>query len=420
MTHAIRGIAFCFLAACTSYSIGAELTWTGWLGGPERAGWVSGFETPAKWPEELTAKWKVDVGTGYGSPLVTDGFVYQHARQGDDEVVWCVDLESGKTKWRHSHPMPFKMGGGGEWHGKGPKSSPALADGRLFTMSISGVLSAFDAGSGAMLWRRDYGAKFDANTPYWGASTSPLVDGERVIVHFGNDEKGVLVALDAESGTEVWTQGNAGASYSSPLVAEIDGVRQIIEWNHDALVGVESATGNLLWEYPFPHVGNNQNMPTPAFHKGIVFVGGENRGMHAIEPQLNGETWSAKQIWEKDEVALDMSSAIVNGDLLYGFSHYGKGRLFCMRVDSGEILWQSPGRVGSNVMFLSIPDHVVALIDNGELQVIKATGEGYAKAASYRVSDQPTWAPPVLLSDGVLVKDRDTLIRYSFGASAEQ
>jgi outer membrane protein assembly factor BamB len=221
--------------------------WTGWLG-PRRNGWVNDFKPPTQWPQSLTKVWQVEVGTGYGSPLVADGRVYQHARQGFDEVVWCVDLETGDVKWRQSVPVPFKAAPGGDYHGNGPKSSPVLADGRLFTFSITGTLSAWDAASGKPLWRRNYDSRFGKSHPNWGASTSPIVDEDRVIVHFGTDERGTLVALDVSSGEEVWSHGNDGPSYSSPLLVEIDGVRQIVEWNHRALVGVESRSGRFLWE----------------------------------------------------------------------------------------------------------------------------------------------------------------------------
>ena len=167
----------------------AKNHWPGWLG-PERNGWVSDFQPPAQWPKQLKKVWQVKVGGGYGSPLVAGGLVFQHARQGEEEALWCLDLETGSAKWRQSHVVPFKMGLGGELHGKGPKSSPALANGRIFTMSITGVLSAYETASGKLLWRRDYSRRFANSHPYWGVSTSPLVDGKRVIVHFGGDEEG--------------------------------------------------------------------------------------------------------------------------------------------------------------------------------------------------------------------------------------
>ena len=409
----LRSILVILVSLCTVSTAVAEDFWPGWLG-PERNGWVKGFTPPSRWPAELTRGWQRDVGTGYGSPLVSGGRVYLHARKGEEEVAWCLDLKTGDVIWREAYPAPFKIGGGGEYHGKGPKSCPVLADGRLFTMSISGTLAAWDAASGKLLWRRNYDNQFTKSHPYWGASTSPIVDGKHVIVHFGTDEQGALVALDVASGKQAWSLGKAGASYSSPLVVEIDKVRQVVEWNHQALVGVDITSGRLLWEHPFPHVGSDQNMPTPAFHNGRILLGGENRGIHSLQPSRNGDKWTVKENWHQEKLALDMSSAVINGDLLYGFSHYDSGRLFCLDPRSGEILWQGPPRTGRNVMFLSIPGYVVALVDSGELQIVAASGKEYKKIASYRVAEGGTWAPPVLLEKGLLVKDVKTLTFWSW------
>lgn len=409
-------IIACVLMACSS-AVAADnessgtADWTGWLG-PNRDGWVDNFEPPAQWPEKLEQVWQAEVGTGYGSPLVVGDRVYQHARQGADEVLWCLDLKSGETLWKQNWTVLFKIGGGGDFHGKGPKSSPSVADGRVFTMSISGDLSAWDAEQGDLLWRSDYGSRFKSNHPYWGASTSPIVAGNRVLVHLGTDNEGLLVALDAQTGKEVWSLGKDGPSYSSPLVVEIADVPQLVEWNHRALVGVDLATGQKLWEFPFAHEGTNQNMPTPAFHDGQILVGGENRGIYAVKPTRKEKIWTATAVWHQKQVALDMSSAVINDGLLYGMSHYNSGQFFCLDPETGDVLWEGKPRLGDNVMFLSIPGHVVALADKGDLKIIAAKGKDSEVIASYRVSETPTWAPPVLLQDSVLVKDLETLTRW--------
>ncbi|MFP6855249.1 MAG: PQQ-binding-like beta-propeller repeat protein, partial [Opitutales bacterium] len=269
----------------------AEDYWPGWLG-PERTGWVKDFKPPKTWPAELKKVWSVQVGAGYGTPLVAKGQVWQHARQGEEEVVWCMELATGKVKWSQRYPAPFKIGGGADRHGKGPKSCPVYADGRVFVMSITGTLSAWDAATGKFLWKSSIGKRFKSPHPHWGSSTSPIVDGDRVIAHFGNDDTGVLAAHDAKTGKVVWTQGKDGTCYSSPLLVTHQGIRQIIEWNHRVLAGIESKTGQLLWEYPFPHKTHNQNMPTPAFHDGQVLLGGENRGLHGFSPKLKDGKWT--------------------------------------------------------------------------------------------------------------------------------
>ena len=394
----------------------AEVVWPGLLGA-QRDGWAEHFKVPARWPKQLKKDWSVEVGTGYGTPLVAGQRVYQHARQGEEEVVWCFDLASGKQIWRKSYNNPFKVGGGGERHGKGPKSCPVMADGRLFTLSITGMIHAWDVESGSLLWRKDYRGKWEkGNQPNWGVSTSPIVDGERLIVHLGNDEAGALMAFDVKSGREVWKQGEHGTSYSSPLLVEIAGVRQVVQWNHETLAGVESRTGKLLWEYPAPHRSHNQNMPTPVFYKGRILLGGENRGIKCLEPLLKDGKWSVSRLWHQRKVALDMSTAVINGDHLYGMSHFKMGQIFCLDPRDGTIRWLSEGRIGQNVAFLSLEGHVAALRSNGELRIIAADPTGYRARASYRVAPDQTWAPPVLLDSRILIKDLNRLTLWSFGS----
>ena len=394
----------------------ADLVWPGLLG-PQRDGWVEHFKIPARWPKQLKKEWSVEVGAGYGTPLVEGQRVYQHARQGEEEVIWCVDLASGKQIWRKSYKNPFKIGGGGERHGKGPKSCPVMADGRLFTLSITGMIHAWDVESGSLLWRKDYRGKWEkGNQPNWGVSTSPIVDGERLIVHLGNDGVGALMAFDVKSGREVWSQGEHGSSYSSPLLVEIAGVRQVVQWNHETLAGVESRTGKLLWEYPAPHRSHNQNMPTPVFHKGRILLGGENRGIKCLEPLLKDGKWSVNRLWHQRKVALDMSTAVINGDHLYGMSHFKMGQIFCLDPRDGTIRWLSEGRVGQNVAFLALEGHVAALRANGELRIIAADPAAYRARAAYRVAPDQTWAPPVLLDSKILIKDLNRLTLWSFGS----
>ena len=394
----------------------ADLVWPGLLG-PRRDGWVEHFKIPARWPKQLKKEWSVEVGAGYGTPLVEGKRVYQHARQGEEEVVWCVDLASGKQIWRKSYKTPFKIGGGGERHGKGPKSCPVMADGRLFTLSITGMIHAWDVESGSLLWRKDYRGKWEkGNQPNWGVSTSPIVDGDRLIVHLGNDGVGALLAFDVKSGQEVWRQGEHGTSYSSPLLVEIAGVRQVVQWNHETLAGVESRTGKLLWEYPAPHRSHNQNMPTPVFHKGRILLGGENRGIKCLEPLLKGGKWSVNRLWHQRKVALDMSTAVINGDHLYGMSHFKMGQIFCLDPRDGTIRWLSEGRIGQNVAFLALEGHVAALRANGELRIIAADPAAYRARAAYQVAPDQTWAPPVLLDRKILIKDLNRLTLWSVGS----
>ncbi len=398
--------------ALISLPVHAQNSWTGWLG-PNRDGWVGDFKAPETWPKTLKKVWQVKVGIGYSSPLVSNGRIYTHTRQEDNEIVQCLDLKTHQVKWRKTKATPFKVGGGGEYHGKGPKSCPVLSEGRLFTMSITGILTAWDAKTGKQLWECDYGSRYKSRHKRWGASTSPIVAGRLVIAHFGTDFQGALVALHVETGKVAWEQGKDGPSYSSPLVVEINDVKQVVDWNERAIAGVDLKSGKKLWEYLAKGDFRDQNMPTPVFHKGLILLGAENRGIKGLAPHLEKGKWVVHRWWHQKKVALNMSTAVINDGLLYGFSHYDRGRFFCLEPRRGKVLWTGPPRTGQNVTFLSIPGAVMASIDTGELRVFKASRTKYQELASYKVAVGATWAPPVLLKEGILIKDKVNLTLWS-------
>ncbi|MEM8735136.1 MAG: PQQ-binding-like beta-propeller repeat protein [Planctomycetota bacterium] len=395
----------------SSIACGEDPVWTGWLGA-ERDGQVTGFAPPQNWPEELELQWEQEVGDGYAAPLVRDGVVFVHSRIGDEEALTALLLETGEIQWQKKKAVPFKVGGGGEWHGAGPKAAPFLHQNRIFTMSINGVLTAWDANTGSELWEVDRSSEFEGlRTPYWGATASPIAQDNQVYVHFGNDDDGFLEALDTATGESIWrAKQRVGAAYSSPLILKIQDVPQLVEWNHRGLAAHDLDTGQQLWFYEFPHEGTNQNMPTPNFSGGRIFIGGENRGVRCVEPMLNDGAWSVQELWNQKRIAFDMSTAVANGELLFGFSHYNSSQLCCLDLATGEVRWKGPGRAGQNATFLAWGNLVAALLDDGSLQFIEATGGSYLERAEYQVSERPTWAAPVILPSGILIKDRTHLL----------
>lgn len=385
--------------------------WPGWRG-PGRDGQVSGYTAPAKWPEKLTPGFKVEVGLGHSSPVVAGDRVFIHSRQGDDEVVSALALADGKVLWRKTYPAPYQMNPAATGHGPGPKATPAVADGRLYTLGISGILSAWDTASGELAWRKEFGGKFKHTSPLFGASASPLVDGGRVVVAVGGHDSGALIAFDAKSGAELWSRAEEGPGYASPVVMELGGVRQVVTQMQSSVVGVAAGSGELLWRIPFD-TAYFQNIVTPLVVGDRLIYSGLDKGTTAVKPIQGEAGFKMEPVWHSDEVALYMSSPIRVGDRICGLSHKKKGQLFCLDAASGKTLWTNEGRVGDNAAVYAAGSVLLVVNDGGELIVANASGATYQELARYDLAPKATWSSPAVVGKTLLVKDYDSLISVS-------
>jgi outer membrane protein assembly factor BamB len=194
-------VASCAAAAAPAHAAGPA-EWPQWRG-PARDGRLSGLPARSSWPETLAPGWKLKVGAGHSSPVVSGGRVYEFSRESEAEVVRALDLDTGRELWKQSYPVAYEMNPAATGHGKGPKSTPVVAGGRLFTLGITGVLTAWDAATGRQLWRKTFEAAHRATAPAFGTATSPAVDGERLIAFVGGDGDGALAAFDVRTGAQL-------------------------------------------------------------------------------------------------------------------------------------------------------------------------------------------------------------------------
>ena len=389
--------------------------WSQWRGA-HRDGGAAGFTAPAAWPDTLSLQWKVEVGEGHSSPVAAGDRIYILARQGEDEILRALDPATGKTIWQQADRMPYSMHSAATGHGKGPKSTPVVAGGSVCALSISGVLSCRDAATGEARWRRDFSGQYKHTSPYYGAAMSPLVDGGRLIAHVGGHDAGALTAFDARTGKVVWSWDGDGPGYASPIIATLDGVRQVVTQTQNHLIGVTADAGKLLWRVPFetPWV---QNIVTPLLVDGMLIFSGLEQGTFALRPAAGKVDWTTKTVWRNDDVALYMSSPVMAADRLCGFSHRRKGQFFCLDPATGGALWTGDGRAADQAVVMAVGSHLLALTDGGELLVFEAAGQG-VPVARYSVADSPTWAHPAVVDRDILIKDRTRLARYSFSAPA--
>lgn len=385
--------------------------WPQWRG-PGRDGILAGFMEPKVWPDQLKQKWQISVGTGHSSPLLVQQRVYIHARQGEQEVVTCMDFETGKRIWRDSYPAPYTMNSAATGHGKGPKSTPVVEAGKLVTFGISGILSCYAAENGKLLWRREFGSQFSNTSPLYGAATSPIVERGLLIAHVGGNDSGALTALDLETGKTVWSWSGDGPSYASPIITDLAGTRQIVTQSQKNLIGVSPSDGKLLWSIPFT-TAYVQNIISPILYGQTLIFSGLDKGVMAIKLGQSAGRWNTEKVWENTDASFYMSTPVLKGDLLLGLSHKNRGRFVALDARTGKTLWATAGREAENAALLTSAEKLFILTTAGELIVAKADNRGLEQLRRYSVAKSPTWAHPVLAGKRVLIKDAESLTLWS-------
>ena len=378
--------------------------WPQWRG-PSRDGVVS-FNEPRTWPEQLTRRWKVEVGTGYATPLIAGNRLYIFSRQGENEVMQALDADSGKTIWRTEYPTSFTMNSAAVRHGPGPKATPILSNGRLYSIGMTGTVTAFDAATGKQLWQK---AGSSTLMPmYTSHSFSPVVERGLVIFHVGGHGKGALTAYDVNTGEVKWSWGGDGPGYGSPMVAEFGGVRQLVTNTQGKLIGIDPATGALLWEQPFES-SNFTNSLTPVVVGNTVLLSNNVKPATAISISRENNKWITATAWENPEAQTRMTNAVVLGDVIFGLSTRNMGQYFGLDAKSGKTLWLSEPRQAANASLARAGNLVLSLEDDGELVVFRRNGTMFEQVKRYQLADSETWTQPAISGNRIFVKDVSTL-----------
>ena len=381
--------------------------YTQWRG-QNRDGSASAFAEPRTWPETLTQRWKTEVGLGYATPLVVGNRIYVFSRRGDNEVMAALDAGTGKEIWQNAYAVSFTMNKGAARHGPGPKSTPAYAEGKLFAIGMTGVITAYDAKTGKELWRK---AGSDVVPMFTTHAFSPVVDRGLVIFHPGGHDKGAITAFDVNTGATKWSWDGDGPSYGSPIVVDLGGTRQLIALTQGKLVGLDVATGVLLWERPFVS-GNFTNSATPTLAGQTVII--SNGGpMTAVTITKRDGKWVTEEAWTNADQPFRLSNPVLIGETLFGFSTRNSGQYFALDVKSGKTLWTSEGRQAGQAALVKAGNLVFSLEDDGELVVSRVSTSTFEPVRRYKLADTDTWTQPTISGDRVFVKDVSTLTLWT-------
>jgi outer membrane protein assembly factor BamB len=406
-----KSFALLLCSAFLSVTTAAQ-DWSQWRG-PNRNANVSDASIPQAWPKTLKEEWRVPVGIGHSSPVVANGRIYVFARQGEEEVLLCLDAITGKEIWRSAQAIAYQMHPAAVGHGKGPKSTPVINNGNVYTFGISGVLSCHDARTGKLKWR-EFSKQYPSTSPLFGTAMSPLIDSGLLIAHVGGHDKGALTAFDPETGAIKWSNEVDGPAYSSPIVVTLAGVRQVVTSTQGNVIGVDVTTGKLLWKLPAKSQYDENSVTAIAF-KGMVIFSREGQGLTAIRLERHDSGFVPTEAWNNKENHMYLNSPVLQGNTLFGLSALKKGQFFALDADTGKTLWQGPGRMGENAAILNLGGKVLLLlINDGNLVVLPANAKEYLPAAQYTVATSPTWAHPVVIGRRILVKDQTSLISLAF------
>jgi len=394
-------------ALAGTFSLSAQ--WPQWRG-PERTGVVAAANTPS-WPAAWKRGWRVEVGEGYSSPVVANGRVFVHSRRDPDEIVTAIDLATGKVAWQTKYPSPFSKNQYATSMAKGPHSTPLAIGDKVITVGGSAIVSAWNAQTGALAWRKDYSSSVDFSKLFTGTAASPLNEGGWIVVQVGSDvHGGRIIALDPGTGAERWTWKGKGPGYASPVAITADGVRQIVTMTEGSIEGLDAKTGDALWSVLFPDDWH-ENIVTPIWTGTHVIVSGTRAGTRAYTLKKEGTAWRVTESWKNPDVAMYMSTPVVAEGVIYGLSARKRGQVVAVDAATGTVKWATEGRAADQAAILLTPAHVLLLTTGGELVLVKRSPAKYEEERRYTVADSATWAVPVVMKDALVVRDASGVIK---------
>jgi len=376
----------------------AQAEWPGFRG-PRRDGVVRGVRIKTDWTASPPAQlWRRPVGPGWSSFAVAGDLFYTQEQRGEDEVVACYKASTGQPVWSHHDKARFFESNAGA----GPRATPALSNGRVFSFGATGILNALDAGSGAVVWSRNVATETGTKTPFWGFSASPLVIGDTVIVA----ASGQLVAYDAATGNRRWLGPSTSGSYSSPQPATIDGVAQVLFRSDSGLISVAPSDGKEIWEHQWE--GNSIVQPALTA-EGDVLITSQENGTRSLSVAHNAGGWTVKEKWTSNGLKPYFNDFVVHKGFAFGFD----GRILaCIDLKDGQRKWKG-GRYGNGQLVL-LPDQDLLLVvsEEGELALVNATPDQFTEIAKVPGIQGKTWNHPVLVRDILLVRNGEEMAAF--------
>ena len=402
-------IALMVLSAVTLSASAAD--WPQYRG-PNRDGRSSETGLLAIWPDAgPEVLWRARLGSGYSGIAVVDGRVFTMFGDQGDEFTAAFDVASGKELWR------FKMGSNfRNDQGNGPRATPTVEGGLVYVLGARSKLYALDVVTGEERWASDLVKEFGAKIPQWGTSTSPLVEGQQLVVDVAGRADYGVVAFNKTSGEVVWHNGTHRPAYSSPIAVTIGGERQLVLFTAEGVRGVSAADGHRLWRAPWT-TDWDVNAATPVFvpRNGIFISSGYDTGAALLQIVRERDDFEVVQVWRSRAMKNHFNSSVLIGAYIYGFD---MGTLKCIDALTGEEKWRA--RAGFSKGSLLYADGLLYVMGgSGNLGLIEATPEGYRSRSRVKVLDGKTWTMPALSDRVLFLRDFEEMIALKVGGEPD-
>jgi outer membrane protein assembly factor BamB len=372
---------------------------------------VEGVELETDWknhpPRTL---WKQPIGAGWSGFAIVGDYAVTQEQRGEQELVVCYELRTGKVAWSHADNVRWDPGGGGSLGGIGPRATPTVHDGRVFTHGATGILNCLDARTGNLLWSHDTLAKHNVGNVMWGKAGSPLIVDSLVIVSVGGDDAS-LVAYDIAAGKKAWGAGDRRSSYATPVLTALSGVRQIVTVDEDYVTGHAADDGRVLWEHEWlgsSDTNASASQPVPVGDDRILLSKGYGEGAELIKLKRDDRGFfSVESLWKNRSVMrTKMSNVVVRDGHVYGLS---EGLLQCIELDTGKSRWKkrrSPEFGHGQIMLVG--DVILAVTEkSGEVVLVEASPRKYRELASLPALEGVTWNNPALSGPYLLVRNAE-------------
>ncbi len=393
--------------------------WPDWRGANRDGIWSETGIVEVFNSKKLVPKWSVPVGSGYSGPTIANGKVYLTdliQQPAQTEGILCFDEQTGEKIWEYRYACEYS----GVGYPAGPRASVVISNGKAYALGTMGNLLCFNAANGDVLWQKDLNREYEIRMPTWGISATPLISDDKVILQISGSNKACVIALNKNTGKEIWRNLDDIAAYSAPIIIEKNGKKVVVAWTEESLSGLNPETGQVYWRFPWK-VGSGMSIATPVLSGDHIFVSCFYSGSLLVK--LGNDYTSAEKVWQRsgdserktDALHCVMNTPVILGNFIYGVDSYGELR--CLELATGNRVWEDLTAVNknrwANIHFIQNGNKTWMFNEHGELIISELSPKGFHEISRTKIIEPTkkqlprgvTWSHPAFANKHVFIRN---------------